>query len=93
MEKDLDIKLYNEYLDGEKGAFELLYNKYKDKIQYFVYNIVSNLLGLGFAKEAVSLAISVGIGAITYGILVVVLKVDEINVITDVMKKKLNKVA
>ena len=40
MEKDLDIKLYNEYLDGEKGAFELLYNKYKDKIQYFVYNIV-----------------------------------------------------
>ena len=42
MEKDLDIKLYNEYLDGEKGAFELLYNKYKDKIQYFVYNIVKD---------------------------------------------------
>lgn len=60
-------------------------------VTYFVYNIVSNLLGL--AKEAVSLAISVGVGAITYGILVVVLKVDEINVITDVMKKKLNKVA
>lgn len=62
-------------------------------VTYFVYNIVSNLLGLGFVKEAVSLAISVGVGAITYGILVVVLKVDEINVITDVMKKKLNKVA
>ena len=42
MEKDLDIKLYNEYLDGEKDAFELLYNKYKDKIQYFVYNIVKD---------------------------------------------------
>lgn len=42
MEKDLDIKLYKEYLDGEKGAFELLYNKYKDKIQYFVYNIVKD---------------------------------------------------
>ena len=42
MEKDLDIKLYNEYLDGEKGSFELLYNKYKDKIQYFVYNIVKD---------------------------------------------------
>ena len=62
-------------------------------VTYFVYNIVSNLLGLGLAKEAVSLDISVGVGAITYGILVVVLKVDEINVITDVMKKKLNKVA
>ena len=42
MEKDLDIKLYNEYLDGEKGAFELLYTKYKDKIKYFVYNIVKD---------------------------------------------------
>ena len=35
MEKDLDTKLYNEYLNGEKEAFELLYNKYKNKIQYF----------------------------------------------------------
>jgi len=42
MENDLDMKLYNEYLDGEKNAFELLYNKYKDKIQYFVYNIVKD---------------------------------------------------
>ena len=42
MENDLDIKLYNEYLNGEKSAFELLYNKYKDKIQYFFYNIVKD---------------------------------------------------
>ena len=42
MEKDLDIKLYNNYLNGDKGAFEVLYNKYKDKIQYFVYNIVKD---------------------------------------------------
>ncbi len=42
MEKDLDIKLYNEYLNGEKSAFELLYNKYKDKITYFIYNIVKD---------------------------------------------------
>ena len=42
MEKDLDIKLYNEYLDGNKEAFELLYNKYERKIQYFVYNIVKD---------------------------------------------------
>ena len=46
MEKDLDIKLYNEYLDGEKGAFELLYNKYKSKIQYFVYNICNVKKGI-----------------------------------------------
>ena len=29
MEKDLDEKLYNDYLDGQKEAFEFLYNKYK----------------------------------------------------------------
>ena len=42
MEKDLDTKLYNEYLNGEKEAFELLYNKYKNKIQYFIYNIIKD---------------------------------------------------
>jgi len=42
MEKDLDIKLYNEYLKGEKGAFELLYSKYKDKLHYFIFNIVKD---------------------------------------------------
>ena len=42
MEKDLDIKLYREYLDGKKEAFELLYNKYKRKIKYFIFNIVKD---------------------------------------------------
>lgn len=40
MERDLDKKLYNDYLNGEKQAFEYLYNKYKSKIEYFIYNIV-----------------------------------------------------
>ena len=42
MENDIDMKLYNEYLSGEKSAFELLYNKYKDRVKYFVYNIVKD---------------------------------------------------
>lgn len=42
MERDLDKKLYNDYLNGEKQAFELLYNKYKNRIEYFIYNIVKN---------------------------------------------------
>lgn len=62
-------------------------------VTYFAYDIVSNLFGLGFIKEAISLVVSVGIGAITYGILVVVLKVDEVNIIISMMKKKLNKEA
>lgn len=42
MEKDLDKKLYYDYLNGEKEAFEILYNKYKNKIEYFIYNIVKD---------------------------------------------------
>lgn len=40
--KDLDLELYNEYMNGEKDAFETLYNKYKNKIQYFIFNIIKN---------------------------------------------------
>ena len=42
MEKDLDKKLYNDYLNGEKEAFEYLYSKYRGKIEYFIYNIVKD---------------------------------------------------
>lgn len=42
MDKDLDMELYNEYLNGEKEAFELLYSKYKNNIQYFIFNIVKD---------------------------------------------------
>lgn len=61
-------------------------------VTYFAYNILSSLLGIGFVREAISLFVSIGIGAITYAILVVVLKVDEVNVVTTMMKKKLNKI-
>ena len=39
MERDLDKKLYNDYLNGEKQSFEYLYNRYKSKVQYFILNI------------------------------------------------------
>ena len=42
MEKDLDKKLYNDYLNGEKEAFKFLYDKYKSKIEYFIYTIVKD---------------------------------------------------
>lgn len=48
MEKDLDIKLYNEYLDGNKEAFELLYNKYKEK-----YNILFTILSKTIKKQKI----------------------------------------
>lgn len=42
MKKDLDVTLYEEYLNGNEDAFEYLYNKYKNKIQYFVFNIIGD---------------------------------------------------
>ena len=42
MEEDIDKKLYDDYLNGDKKAFEILYNKYKGKIVYFIYNIVKD---------------------------------------------------
>ncbi len=42
MEKDIDNKLYDEYLDGEESAFEFLYNKYKGRVLYFIYNIIKD---------------------------------------------------
>ena len=41
-ESNLDEFLYEKYLNGDKEAFETLYNKYKNGICYFVYNIVKN---------------------------------------------------
>ena len=40
--KDLDSKLYNEYFEGKKEIFDLLYSKYKSKIEFFVFNIVKD---------------------------------------------------
>lgn len=42
MEKNLDKKLYDDYLNGEKEAFKFLYDKYKSKIEYFIYTIVKD---------------------------------------------------
>lgn len=42
MGKDLDSKLYNEYFQGKKEIFDLLYSKYKSKIEFFIFNIVKD---------------------------------------------------
>ena len=42
MEEDIDLIKYNEYFDGSKEAFEYLYNKYKNKIIFFVFNMIKD---------------------------------------------------
>ena len=55
----------------------------------FAYGSLSKLLGAGFIGEFVSLFGSIGIGAITYGILIIVLKVEEVRMITNIVREKL----
>lgn len=55
------------------------------------YNFISSTIGSGFIEKSISLALSVGIGAMAYALLIIVLKVKEVNIITSIIKKKLNK--
>ena len=55
------------------------------------YNKLSTILGVGTIQLVVSLGVSVLIGAITYGILIYILKVKEMNMIIDYIKDKINK--
>lgn len=55
------------------------------------YNFISSTIGSGFIEKSISLALSVGIGAMAYVVLIIVLKVKEVNILTSIIKKKLNK--
>lgn len=55
------------------------------------YNFISSTIGSGFIEKSISLALSVGIGAMVYVVLIIVLKVKEVNILTSIIKKKLNK--
>lgn len=59
-------------------------------VTYFAYTFLNNLLGSGFITEAISLFGSISIGAIIYGVAMIALKVEEVSLITDMVKKKLN---
>ena len=58
-------------------------------ITYFAYNLLNNVLGSGFINEAISLFVAIGTGSIVYGVCIIVLKVEEVSLITDMVKKKL----
>lgn len=60
-------------------------------ITLLVYNSLGKFLGASFIMDAIKLFVSVGVGALVYGISVIVLKVDEINLIIDKIKVKINK--
>lgn len=58
---------------------------------YFVYNFLSGILGIGFIQEAISLGVSIVVGAVIYLGLIIVFKVEEINMAIDMIKQKLKR--
>lgn len=59
-------------------------------VTYFAYGTLANILGGGFVQEAISLFGSIIIGAIVYAISIIMLKVEEVNIIINMVKKKIN---
>lgn len=57
----------------------------------FIYNYLASIMGSGTIKEIITLGISVLVGAIVYGICVIVLKVKEVNLILTSVKSKIKK--
>ncbi len=55
------------------------------------YEFLANILGLGFIKEAITLGVAIGIGALVYVLLIILFKVEEINIAIDMFKKRLKR--
>lgn len=60
-------------------------------ITRFSYDFINPILSGGFIPDAIKLGISVGLGAIVYGISIIVLRVAEVKLIVDIMNKKLKR--
>lgn len=58
-------------------------------VTYLIYGVLANVLGLGFIQEAVALFGSIGIGTVVYGVMVIILRVEEVNIIRGIVRNKL----
>ena len=57
----------------------------------FTYNYIDSILSSSLINELVSLSIAVLTGAIVYGILILIMKVEEVDMALDIIKKKIIK--
>ena len=60
-------------------------------ITIIIYRKVSYFLGIGTINEVMTLAVAIIVGAIVYGISIIVLKVDEVNLILNGLKSKIKR--
>lgn len=55
------------------------------------YKLLISILGTNFFMDVISLGIAIIVGAIIYALLIIIFKVDEISIITDLLKKKIKR--
>ncbi|WP_250674387.1 murein biosynthesis integral membrane protein MurJ [Paraclostridium ghonii] len=60
-------------------------------VTYFTYKFLFGILGLGFIQEAIALGTSIALGGAIYTVLIVVFKVEEVNMAIDMVKRKLKR--
>lgn len=56
-----------------------------------VYTFIFRLLGAGLIMEVIALGTAIVVGACVYGLLILLFKVEEVSMITDIVKKKLKR--
>lgn len=55
------------------------------------YKLLNSILGIGFIQDTIALFGAIGVGAVVYIVLVIILKVEEVDFITNKFKLKLNR--
>ncbi|GAA0708810.1 murein biosynthesis integral membrane protein MurJ [Paraclostridium ghonii] len=60
-------------------------------VTYFTYKFLFGILGVGFIQEAIALGSSIAFGGAIYAVLIVVFKVEEVNMAIDMVKRKLKR--
>lgn len=58
-------------------------------VVYYMYKLCISLLGIGFIYESISVGIAILSGIIVYAITITILKVNEINIFINMVKKKI----
>ncbi|CEN79448.1 murein biosynthesis integral membrane protein MurJ [Paraclostridium sordellii] len=57
----------------------------------FTYNLIDGILSAGFIQDAIKLGVSVGLGAIVYGVSIIIFRVNEVRLLYQMLAGKLKR--
>lgn len=86
------IKYFGEDLIIKTGIKSLIASIIMGAITITSYKLISSSVGIGFIQDSISLVVSVVIGAISYLSIIYIMKIEEINIATDILKNMINKI-